>query len=150
MDNAQGRQNCQIRPPTISTKINQKRIITGLLKMNILITGGAGFIGSAVVRLAIGEGHSVVNVDSLTYAACLENLASVRNNSRYSFEQADIRDRSKIDEIFNRYMPDCVMHLAAESHVDRSIDDPSSFIDTNINGTYNILELSLRKKILKK
>jgi len=108
--------------------------------MNILITGGAGFIGSAVVRLAIEKGHSVVNVDALTYAACLENLASVRDNSKYSFEHADIRDRSKIDTIFKRYKPDHVIHLAAESHVDRSIDDPTSFIDTNIHGTYQLLE----------
>ncbi len=108
--------------------------------MKILITGGAGFIGSAVVRLAVAQGHSVVNVDALTYAACLENVASVGNSPRYVFEQADIRDRAALDGIFARHEPDAVMHLAAESHVDRSIDGPGTFIETNINGTFTLLE----------
>jgi dTDP-glucose 4,6-dehydratase len=108
--------------------------------MKILVTGGAGFIGSAVVRLAVSRGHEVVNLDALTYAACLENVASVAGSNLYSFEQADIRDRARLDEIFSIHRPDVVMHLAAESHVDRSIDGPGDFILTNINGTYNMLE----------
>ncbi|MDO8982362.1 dTDP-glucose 4,6-dehydratase [Cypionkella sp.] len=108
--------------------------------MKILVTGGAGFIGSAVVRLAVSRGHEVVNLDALTYAACLENVASVAGSNLYSFEQANIRDRARLDEIFSLHRPDVVMHLAAESHVDRSIDGPGDFILTNINGTYNMLE----------
>jgi dTDP-glucose 4,6-dehydratase len=108
--------------------------------MKILVTGGAGFIGSAVVRLAIARGHSVVNVDALTYAACLSNVATVANSSRYAFEHADIRDREALDRIFSTHQPNVVMHLAAESHVDRSIDGPSAFIETNVNGTYNLLQ----------
>ena len=101
--------------------------------MKILITGGAGFIGSAVVRLAIARGHSVVNVDALTYAASLANLDSVSNNPKYTFVHKDIRNRDELDCIFEKYKPDAVMHLAAESHVDRSIDGPVDFIETNIN-----------------
>ena len=108
--------------------------------MKILVTGGAGFIGSAVVRLAIARGHRVVNLDALTYAACLDNVASVSGSDLYRFEQADIRDRSALDRIFFDHEPDTVMHLAAESHVDRSIDGPGDFIETNITGTYNLLE----------
>ena len=108
--------------------------------MKLLITGGAGFIGSAVVRQAIRDGHSVVNLDALTYAACLENVAGVSNSPNYAFEQADIRDRAALDRIFATHQPDAVMHLAAESHVDRSIDGPADFIETNINGTFNMLE----------
>lgn len=108
--------------------------------MKILVTGGAGFIGSAVVRLAINRGHSVVNLDALTYAACLENLAIVSANPNYSFEHADIRNRNALDGIFEKHTPDAVMHLAAESHVDRSIDCPSDFIETNVTGTFNMLE----------
>ena len=108
--------------------------------MKILVTGGAGFIGSAVVRQAIRDGHSVVNVDCLTYAACHENVAPVSNAPGYVFEQADIRDRAALDRIFAAHDPDAVMHLAAESHVDRSIDGPGDFVDTNITGTYNMLE----------
>ena len=108
--------------------------------MKILVTGGAGFIGSAVVRLAVSRGHEVVNLDALTYAACLENVASVAGSNLYSFEQVDIRDRARLDEVFGLHRPDVVMHLAAESHVDRSIDGPGDFILTNINGTYNMLE----------
>jgi len=108
--------------------------------MKILVTGGAGFIGSAVVRQAIGDGHAVVNVDAMTYAACAANVASVADSPAYAFEQADIRDRAALDRIFGQYRPDVVMHLAAESHVDRSIDGPGDFIETNITGTYNMLE----------
>jgi dTDP-glucose 4,6-dehydratase len=110
--------------------------------MKILVTGGTGFIGSAVVRLAIARGHSVVNVDALTYAACLANVANVAEHPCYAFEHADIRDRGSLDEIFVKHAPDTVMHLAAESHVDRSIDGPADFIETNVNGTLNMLETS--------
>ena len=108
--------------------------------MKILVTGGAGFIGSAVVRRAMADGHQVVNLDALTYAANLENVAAVANLPGYAFEHADIRDRAALDRVFARHRPDAVMHLAAESHVDRSIDGPGAFIETNVNGTYNMLE----------
>ncbi|ETA51357.2 dTDP-glucose 4,6-dehydratase [Rhodobacteraceae bacterium PD-2] len=108
--------------------------------MKLLITGGAGFIGSAVVRLAIARGHRVVNLDALTYAACLDNVASVADSPDYVFERADIRDRAALDAILARHAPDAIMHLAAESHVDRSIDGPGAFIETNVTGTYNMLE----------
>ena len=108
--------------------------------MKLLVTGGAGFIGSAVVRLAIARGHSVVNLDALTYAACLDNVASVADHPDYAFEQADIRDRAALDRIFATHRPDAVMHLAAESHVDRSIDGPADFIATNVTGTLQMLE----------
>ena len=108
--------------------------------MKLLVTGGAGFIGSAVVRLAMKRGYEVVNLDALTYAACLDNVASVAASPRYKFEQADIRDRQALNRIFADHQPDLVMHLAAESHVDRSIDKPGDFIETNITGTYNMLE----------
>lgn len=108
--------------------------------MKLLVTGGAGFIGSAVVRLAVARGHQVVNLDALTYAACLDNVAPVADSPLYAFEQADIRDRAALDRIFATHAPDAVMHLAAESHVDRSIDGPGDFIETNITGTYQMLE----------
>lgn len=108
--------------------------------MKILVTGGAGFIGSAVVRHAVRAGHSVANLDALTYAANLANVAPVANSPLYTFEQADIRDRAALDRIFATHRPDAVMHLAAESHVDRSIDGPGDFIETNITGTFNLLE----------
>ena len=108
--------------------------------MRILVTGGCGFIGSAVVRLAIGRGHEVVNLDALTYAACTDNVASVADSPLYRFEHADIRDRAALDRIFAEHAPQAVMHLAAESHVDRSIDGPGTFVETNITGTYNLLE----------
>lgn len=109
--------------------------------MKILVTGGAGFIGSAVVRHIINNtGDSVINVDKLTYAGNLESLESIANSPRYIFEQADICDKTALERIFQTHQPDAVMHLAAESHVDRSIDGPSAFIETNIVGTYILLE----------
>ncbi|GAB4274796.1 MAG: dTDP-glucose 4,6-dehydratase [Pararhodobacter sp.] len=108
--------------------------------MKLLVTGGAGFIGSAVVRLAVARGHEVVNLDALTYAACLDNVASVAGNPLYAFEHADIRDRAALDRILAAHRPDAIMHLAAESHVDRSIDGPGTFVETNVTGTYTLLE----------
>ncbi|WP_170605344.1 dTDP-glucose 4,6-dehydratase [Ruegeria arenilitoris] len=108
--------------------------------MKLLVTGGAGFIGSAVVRLAIARGHEVVNVDALTYAACLDNVASVSDSPCYKFIHADICDRAAMNAAISDHRPDIVMHLAAESHVDRSIDGPDAFIETNITGTYSLLE----------
>ena len=110
--------------------------------MRILITGGAGFIGSAVVRKAIKEGHTIKIIDKLTYAACLESLDSICDHPNYSFEKIDVCNRDDLIDCFNRFKPDAIMHLAAESHVDRSIDAPSTFIYTNIIGTYEILEAS--------
>lgn len=109
--------------------------------MKILVTGGAGFIGSAVIRHIIRNTQdSVINLDSLTYAGNLESLADVESNERYSFEKVDICNRSELDRVLKKYQPDVIMHLAAESHVDRSIDGPGRFIETNIIGTYNMLE----------
>ena len=108
--------------------------------MKILVTGGAGFIGSAVVRLAIAREHSVVSIDALTYAACLDNVSRVADHPNYAFEQVDIRDRAALEAVFAKHTPDAVMHLAAESHVDRSIDGPADFIETNVIGTFNMLE----------
>ncbi|MBU0620493.1 MAG: dTDP-glucose 4,6-dehydratase [Gammaproteobacteria bacterium] len=107
----------------------------------ILVTGGAGFIGSAVVRQFINDtDHSVVNVDKLTYAGNLQSLASVSDNPRYRFEQVDICDAAEVARVFREHRPDAIMHLAAESHVDRSISGPAAFIQTNIVGTYTLLE----------
>ncbi|MGI3170922.1 dTDP-glucose 4,6-dehydratase [Pseudooceanicola sp. C21-150M6] len=108
--------------------------------MRLLVTGGAGFIGSAVVRRAIGLGHEVINLDALTYAACLDNLASVAQSPRYHFEHVDIRDKPALNQVFERHAPDAVMHLAAETHVDRSIDGPDAFVATNVTGTTNLLQ----------
>ena len=107
----------------------------------ILVTGGAGFIGSALVRYLINStDYIVINVDALTYAGNLESLAPVYDNPRHIFEKVDIRERAELDRLFQLHQPDAVMHLAAESHVDRSIDGPAEFIQTNIIGTYNLLE----------
>jgi dTDP-glucose 4,6-dehydratase len=109
-------------------------------RMNILITGGAGFIGSAVVRRAVAEGHAVVNLDALTYSANLENVASVADHPAYAFEHADVCDAPKMASIFERHQPDAVMHLAAESHNDRAIEGPLDFVRANITGTAVLLE----------
>jgi dTDP-glucose 4,6-dehydratase len=111
--------------------------------VKILVTGGAGFIGSAVIRRALqASDDHIVNVDKLTYAGNLESLAEVEKNPRYAFEKADIGDREKMRAVFRQHQPDAVMHLAAESHVDRSIDGPGDFIQTNIVGTYALLEVA--------
>lgn len=111
------------------------------LPQTILVTGGAGFIGSAVVRLLIAEtGCRVVNLDVMTYAASGTALTAVEDNPRYAFEQADIRDGDRLAEVFAQHRPDAVMHLAAESHVDRSIDGPEDFIQTNVVGTFRLLQ----------
>lgn len=112
-----------------------------VMSKTILVTGGAGFIGSAVVRHIIESTQDrVINVDKLTYAGNLESLESVENNPRYAFEQVDICDAKALAHVFEYHQPDAVMHLAAESHVDRSIDGPAAFIETNIVGTYTLLE----------
>jgi dTDP-glucose 4,6-dehydratase len=108
--------------------------------MKIIVTGGAGFIGSAVVRRAIGDGHQVVNLDKLAYSANLENVASVANNPGYAFEQADVCDEAAVRAIFAKHRPDAVMHLAAESHNDRAIEGPMDFVKTNVVGTAVLLE----------
>ncbi|WP_088212888.1 dTDP-glucose 4,6-dehydratase [Shewanella sp. Shew256] len=113
--------------------------------MRILITGGAGFIGSALVRMLIEQTESVVlNFDKLTYASHPESLAGVADSERYHFVQADICDRARLDLVLQQFQPDLVMHLAAESHVDRSIEGPAAFIQTNIVGTYTLLDASRR------
>lgn len=111
--------------------------------MKILVTGGAGFIGSAVIRHVIGHtGDEIVNLDKLTYAGNLENLRKVEGSDRYAFERVDICDRAELERVFALHRPDAVMHLAAESHVDRSIDGPAAFIETNIVGTCTLLEVA--------
>ncbi len=112
--------------------------------MRILITGGAGFIGSAVVRQAIRDGHVVQNLDALTYAANLDNVADVASSNRYSFIRTDIREPEAVDAAIMDFQPDAIMHLAAESHVDRSIDSARVFLETNIMGTFNMLEAARR------
>ena len=109
--------------------------------MRILVTGGAGFIGSAVVRHLIGKtGHDVLNIDKLTYAASPTSLASIEADPRYAFRRIDICDKPAVTKAFREFRPDAVMHLAAESHVDRSIDGPEAFIETNVVGTMRLLE----------
>ncbi|RGP40252.1 CDP-paratose 2-epimerase [Altererythrobacter insulae] len=108
--------------------------------MKLLVTGGAGFIGSAVIRRAIGLGHHVLNLDILTYAANLANVKTVSEDPRYSFARIDICDPAPLTRALSDFAPDAIIHLAAESHVDRSIDSPASFIDTNIRGTFNVLQ----------
>jgi dTDP-glucose 4,6-dehydratase len=116
---------------------------TNTMAKTYIVTGGAGFIGSAVVRMIIeSSDDTVVNVDKLTYAGNLDSLQSVAENPRYHFVQADICDSQTMTEVFSAYQPDAIMHLAAESHVDRSIDGPGDFIQTNIIGTYNLLEIA--------
>ena len=113
------------------------------MSKRVLVTGGSGFIGSAVVRCILNTtGFSVVNVDKLTYAGNAENLREVESSNRYFFEKVDICNRAKLNRIFSHYQPDYVMHLAAESHVDRSIDGPADFIRTNILGTFTLLEVA--------
>jgi len=112
--------------------------------MKILVTGGSGFIGSNLVRLLVEEkGESVINLDKLTYAGNSESLADLEGNSNYTFEQVDLCDAAALSAVFAKHQPDAVMHLAAESHVDRSIDGPGEFIQTNIIGTFNLLQASL-------
>jgi dTDP-glucose 4,6-dehydratase len=114
------------------------------MSKRFLITGGAGFIGSAVVRHLIRDTeHRVLVIDKLTYAGNLESLAPVSDDPRYEFARTDIVDGKKVGKIFEQFQPDVVMHLAAESHVDRSIDGPAAFIETNIVGTYTLLEAAL-------
>ncbi|MFY3773578.1 dTDP-glucose 4,6-dehydratase [Marinobacter salsuginis] len=109
--------------------------------MKLLVTGGAGFIGSAVIRHIINNTHDeVVNLDKLTYAGNLESLTEVSDSSRYAFEKVDVCNRASVDRVLTEHQPDAIMHLAAESHVDRSIDGPADFIETNIVGTYTLLE----------
>jgi dTDP-D-glucose 4,6-dehydratase len=112
--------------------------------MKILVTGGSGFIGSNLVRLLVEEkGESVINLDKLTYAGNAESLADLDGNPNYTFEQVDLCDAAALNAVFAKHRPDAVMHLAAESHVDRSIDGPGEFIQTNIIGTFNLLQASL-------
>jgi len=113
--------------------------------MKIIVTGGAGFIGSAVIRQYLNDTeHEVINLDALTYAGNLESLAEVDESPRYTFEHVNICDINEVERVFNQYQPDAIMHLAAESHVDRSIDGPADFIQTNIVGTYNLLDVAKR------
>ncbi|MCG7575088.1 dTDP-glucose 4,6-dehydratase [Phaeobacter sp. CNT1-3] len=112
--------------------------------MKLLITGGAGFIGSAVVRQAVKAGHQVINLDALTYAACLDNVSDVADSPLYTFAQVDIRDAAAVEACFDQHQPDAVLHLAAESHVDRSIDGPAVFMETNVMGTFNLLQSARR------
>ncbi len=113
------------------------------MNKRLLVTGGAGFIGSAVVKQAVALGYFVINLDALTYAGNLKNVDEVADSPYYVFEHANICDRGTLEKIFSVHKPDAVMHLAAESHVDRSISGPAAFMDTNVNGTYQLLETAL-------
>ncbi len=113
-------------------------------KLRILVTGGAGFIGSNLVRMLISQGHTVLNVDCLTYAGNLNSLAEISNDDNYHFSQVDITDEDAVASAINDFQPTTIMHLAAESHVDRSIDGPRQFIETNVIGTMNCLDASLK------
>lgn len=108
--------------------------------MNILVTGGAGFIGSNFVLMAVNDGHEIINVDALTYAGNVESLKSISDNPHHRFFHADIADKNGITELLNQYQPDAIVNFAAESHVDRSIDGPAAFVQTNVVGTLNLLE----------
>ncbi len=121
----------------------QSAILCRFNIMRLLITGGCGFIGSNLVRMAIGRGHHVCNVDALTYAGNPSSLADVQSNPNYEFRQIDIRDFQPLRDRLLQYRPDAVMHLAAESHVDRSIDGPAVFVETNVMGTFHMLQASL-------
>ncbi len=112
--------------------------------MKLLVTGGAGFIGSAVVRRALDQGHEIVNFDKLTYAANLENLKGYDARDSYAFIKGDICDAAAVQGVLQKHQPDAIMHLAAESHVDRSIDGPGAFIETNITGTFTLLQVARR------
>lgn len=123
--------------PTVGTTIPKENAL------KLLVTGGAGFIGSAVIRMAVKSGHfDILNLDALTYAGNLDSLQAVESNPHYQFLKADICDPHVLEQTFRSFQPDAVMHLAAESHVDRSIDSPEAFIRTNVFGTYNLLEAS--------
>src|SRR5580704_8109209 len=113
------------------------------MNKTLLITGGAGFIGSHVVRLFVTKypEYKIVNLDALTYAGNLENLRDIEHTSNYTFERADINDEKRLDELFEQYQFDGIIHLAAESHVDRSIMDPLAFVRTNVLGTANLLNI---------
>tara|TARA_B100000767_G_scaffold274778_1_gene308914 strand:- start:3219 stop:3662 length:444 start_codon:yes stop_codon:yes gene_type:complete len=129
-------------------------LINKILKKRFMITGGAGFIGSSLIRFLIEKtSHQVLNLDKLTYASNIESLRSVSKNSRYQFVQGDICNKKIISKLFTEFKPDIVMHLAAETHVDRSIDGPTNFIQTNVIGTLVMLECareywSKKKKII--
>src|SRR6478735_5685946 len=112
--------------------------------MRLIVTGGAGFIGSAAVCRAVGAGHQVLTIDKLTYAGRREAFAEVMDSPSHRFVHADVADESAADGAFRDFDPDAVLHLAAESHVDRSIDDPAAFLDTNVRGTFVLLEAALR------
>jgi dTDP-glucose 4,6-dehydratase len=113
--------------------------------MRVLVTGGAGFIGSAVIRHLIADtAHEVLNVDKLTYAGNLDSLAPVADSPRYRFARADIVDSEALTRLFDEFRPHCVLHLAAETHVDRSIDGPAAFIQTNVVGTFHLLQVAYR------